>query len=180
MVTPLVKHKIVKKRTAPFKRYQSDRKVTVKVRSVCDWRPPRRRPSRRSPITNSARQRTVASERGDACGNVDDGSCASARSVAVVVARLRRARPFAISRVPPSGGCFPSSRAGAALTLVSPLSRFPFTGVVEEAPGYRRPLPQEVQGPSPPPLRRLRVQQEDPPPPPQRFPQVRRAQRRRP
>ena len=30
MVTPLVKHKIVKKRTAKFKRYQSDRKVTVK------------------------------------------------------------------------------------------------------------------------------------------------------
>ena len=29
---PLVKHKIVKKRTLPFKRYQSDRKVTVKVR----------------------------------------------------------------------------------------------------------------------------------------------------
>ena len=33
MVTPLVKHKIVKKRTAPFRRYQSDRKVTVKVRA---------------------------------------------------------------------------------------------------------------------------------------------------
>jgi large subunit ribosomal protein L32e len=33
MVTPLVKHKIVKKRTLPFKRYQSDRKVTVKVRT---------------------------------------------------------------------------------------------------------------------------------------------------
>jgi hypothetical protein len=32
-VTPLVKHKIVKKRTAPFRRYQSDRKVTVKVRA---------------------------------------------------------------------------------------------------------------------------------------------------
>lgn len=31
-VTPLVKHKIVKKRTAKFKRFQSDRKVTVKVR----------------------------------------------------------------------------------------------------------------------------------------------------
>ena len=33
MVTPLVKHKIVKKRTLPFRRYQSDRKVTVKVRA---------------------------------------------------------------------------------------------------------------------------------------------------
>lgn len=32
MVTPLVKHKIVKKRTAKFTRFQSDRKVTVKVR----------------------------------------------------------------------------------------------------------------------------------------------------
>lgn len=32
-MTPLVKHKIVKKRTAPFRRYQSDRKVTVKVRA---------------------------------------------------------------------------------------------------------------------------------------------------
>ena len=32
MVTPLVKHKIVKKRTNRFNRYQSDRKVTVKVR----------------------------------------------------------------------------------------------------------------------------------------------------
>jgi len=32
-VTPLVKHKIVKKRTAKFKRFQSDRKVTVKVRA---------------------------------------------------------------------------------------------------------------------------------------------------
>ena len=31
-MTPLVKHKIIKKRTLPFKRYQSDRKVTVKVR----------------------------------------------------------------------------------------------------------------------------------------------------
>ena len=37
MVTPLVKHKIVKKRTLPFKRYQSDRKVTVKE----SWRKPR-------------------------------------------------------------------------------------------------------------------------------------------
>jgi large subunit ribosomal protein L32e len=45
--------------------------------------------------------------------------------VAVVVARLRRARPFSISRVPPSGGSFPSSRAGAALTHVSPLLAFP-------------------------------------------------------
>ena len=34
MVTPLVKHKIVKKRTLPFRRYQSDRKVTVKVRTA--------------------------------------------------------------------------------------------------------------------------------------------------
>ena len=34
MVTPLVKHKIVKKRTLPFRRYQSDRKVTVKVLSL--------------------------------------------------------------------------------------------------------------------------------------------------
>lgn len=32
-MTPLVKHKIVKKRTLPFRRYQSDRKVTVKVRT---------------------------------------------------------------------------------------------------------------------------------------------------
>jgi hypothetical protein len=32
MVTPLVKHKIIKKRTLKFRRYQSDRKVTVKVR----------------------------------------------------------------------------------------------------------------------------------------------------
>ena len=31
MVTPLVKHTIVKKRTKKFHRYQSDRKVTVKV-----------------------------------------------------------------------------------------------------------------------------------------------------
>jgi|AntAceMinimDraft_5_1070358.scaffolds.fasta_scaffold01455_9 hypothetical protein len=31
MVTPLVKHKIIKKRTLRFRRYQSDRKVTVKV-----------------------------------------------------------------------------------------------------------------------------------------------------
>jgi hypothetical protein len=34
MVTPLVKHKIVKKRTNRFNRYQSDRKVTVKVRDA--------------------------------------------------------------------------------------------------------------------------------------------------
>merc|ERR1712086_349561 len=37
MVTPLVKHKIVKKRTLKFKRFQSDRKVTVKE----SWRKPR-------------------------------------------------------------------------------------------------------------------------------------------
>ena len=39
MVTPLVKHKIVKKRTLPFRRYQSDRKVTVKVRDERCIRP---------------------------------------------------------------------------------------------------------------------------------------------
>lgn len=57
------------------------------------------------------------------CGNVDDDSGASARSVIVVVAHLRRARPSAISRVPSSGGSFlPSTRASAALTLIPPLS----------------------------------------------------------
>jgi hypothetical protein len=49
---------------------------------------------------------------------------------------------------------------------------------LEEAPWYRWPLQAQVQGSSPPPQRRLRVQQEDQAPAPQRLPQVRRPQRR--
>ena len=84
MVTPLVKHKIVKKRTAPFRRYQSDRKVTVKVRARAGSRALRLRVS-------EARAETIAMcaarvERRDA-GLADPSSASRARARRVPDAR---------------------------------------------------------------------------------------------
>ena len=54
MVTPLVKHKIVKKRTARFTRYQADRKVTVKVGDEFAWCLCRHSRRRLSPLPGRA------------------------------------------------------------------------------------------------------------------------------
>ena len=145
-VTPLVKHKIVKKRTAKFKRFQSDRKVTVKVRvesgkstsgsgTVACTRP-------RTDLRAALSAARVF--RGIVCAVIGrNGTCwlhaLSRRRVRNRLSTARaglRPRRASCSETRVLGFFHPAHLTGTRADLAPPDSPLAITGVLEEAPWY--------------------------------------------